>query len=322
MDNVKSKISVIMPAFNSADYIKEAIESVINQTYRNFELIIVNDGSNDNTENIVRSFVEKDSRIKLINQENRGVAMARNLALASASGEWICILDSDDCLAPKTFEIFMNDEQINEIDLFDSGIMNFTKTENWPASICYSKDTLQSSDKFKEKLLINIFRSKSMPRNVLIRRSIIFDNNILYDTRYSILEDVDFIFELLLKARCVKIYCEELYKYRVVDSSLTHKINSVALNRNVVFFENSIEKYKYRDNKIYRFCKAWYLRSIIAYYFALLSEVPCDSPILKELKEKIRYTKPCFSYLKIRDIFIICFVKKSPIALDYKLKHR
>ena len=89
--------SVIMPAYNCEKYIAEAIESVIKQTYKNWELIIVNDASTDDTEKIIKSYQEKDKRIKLISlTENQGVANARNTALKNVTGRYIAFLDSDD----------------------------------------------------------------------------------------------------------------------------------------------------------------------------------------------------------------------------------
>lgn len=89
--------SVIMPAYNSEKYIDEAIESVIRQTYKNWELIIVNDASTDDTEKIIKSYQEKDKRIKLISlAENQGVANARNMAIQIAEGRYIAFLDADD----------------------------------------------------------------------------------------------------------------------------------------------------------------------------------------------------------------------------------
>jgi Glycosyltransferases involved in cell wall biogenesis len=93
----KEYVSVVMPAYNAAKYIESSIKSVIEQNYYNWELIVVNDASSDNTVNIVKKFMETDSRIKLYNNEfNKGVAESRNLGIKMATGEWVAFLDSDD----------------------------------------------------------------------------------------------------------------------------------------------------------------------------------------------------------------------------------
>ena len=98
-------VSVITPAFNSGRFVSETINSVLSQTYQNWELIIVDDGSTDETVKIVKSFQEKDNRIKLFeNESNKGSAFSRNLALRNAKGKWIAFLDSDDVWHPEKLE--------------------------------------------------------------------------------------------------------------------------------------------------------------------------------------------------------------------------
>lgn len=92
-----------MPAYNLEPYISEAIQSVLTQTYKNFELIIINDGSTDHTQDVINKF--SDSRIKAIRQDNMGVSVARNVGIAHAAGEYICFLDGDDRYEPKFLEL-------------------------------------------------------------------------------------------------------------------------------------------------------------------------------------------------------------------------
>lgn len=100
---MKDLVSVIMPSYNTAEFIKETIESVLHQTYQNFEIIIVDDCSTDNTDEVVSSI--KDERIKYLkNEKNSGAAISRNRALREAKGEWIAFLDSDDVWLPEKLE--------------------------------------------------------------------------------------------------------------------------------------------------------------------------------------------------------------------------
>ena len=107
--------SIIIPAYNAERYISEAIESVINQTYTNWELIIVNDGSTDNTEKIAQSYAQKDSRITYITQENKGVSVARNIGYNASKGDYLGFLDADDYWLPDNL-----DEKINYFNLLSS----------------------------------------------------------------------------------------------------------------------------------------------------------------------------------------------------------
>ena len=90
------KVSIIMPVFNSENYVSKSIDSIMNQTYDNWELIIVNDGSSDDTEAICREYSECDNRIKLINIKNSGPSVARNIGLQNSKGNYILFLDGDD----------------------------------------------------------------------------------------------------------------------------------------------------------------------------------------------------------------------------------
>lgn len=98
-------ISVIMPVYNRENYVAKAIESVLNQTYRNFEFIIIDDGSTDSSVNIIENYAEQDDRIKLTcNKENKGIYFSRNLGNSLSKGEFIAVMDSDDICLPARFE--------------------------------------------------------------------------------------------------------------------------------------------------------------------------------------------------------------------------
>ncbi len=117
------KISVVLPVYNGEKYISRSVESVIDQTYDNWELIIIDDGSRDRTNAIVEGYLEKDGRIKLIRQENQGVSVARNRGIDVASGELMVFLDADDWYEKDAFQI-MNDNwkesaQMLQFDYYD-----------------------------------------------------------------------------------------------------------------------------------------------------------------------------------------------------------
>ena len=102
-------ISIITPCFNSSDFISDTIESVINQTYKNWELLIIDDCSTDNSVKIIQEYLEKDTRIKLyINTKNSGAAVSRNLGLMKSSGRFISFIDSDDIWEPLKLEVQIN----------------------------------------------------------------------------------------------------------------------------------------------------------------------------------------------------------------------
>lgn len=111
-------VSVIMPVFNAEKYVSEAIQSVVNQNYENWELLIVNDGSTDNSLKLINEF--KDDRIKVFSQENKGVSAARNVALDKMKGDYFCLLDADDVYTQTSLsdrlEIFLKGDNIHFVD--------------------------------------------------------------------------------------------------------------------------------------------------------------------------------------------------------------
>ena len=100
-------VSIIMPVYNSEKYVSDAIESVCNQSYKNWELLIVNDGSTDQSSKIADDYAKKDSRIKVFHRNNEGVSMARNYALDKCNGNYITFIDSDDVYHPERLKKMM-----------------------------------------------------------------------------------------------------------------------------------------------------------------------------------------------------------------------
>jgi teichuronic acid biosynthesis glycosyltransferase TuaG len=128
-------ISIIMPAFNSQKYIGASIESVLQQTYQNWELLVVNDGSVDDTEKVVKFYAEKDVRIKYYYQQNSGQGAARNLALSIAQGNFIAFLDSDDLWLPTKLSLQINVIKSNKVDLVFCAGYIITNEELYPIEI-------------------------------------------------------------------------------------------------------------------------------------------------------------------------------------------
>lgn len=130
---INIKISVIVPCYNQSEYLSEALNSVLNQTYKNWECIIVNDGSIDNTENIAEEWILKDERIKYVFQKNRGLSSARNLGIEMAIGEWILPLDADDKIEVNYLELAIKTiNSNNHLKVVYSNAIKFGEVnENW-----------------------------------------------------------------------------------------------------------------------------------------------------------------------------------------------
>ena len=144
------RFSIIVPAYNSSTFIRKCIESVLNQTYVGFELIIVDDGSQDNTLEICRAYAEKDPRVKALHKENGGHTSARNEGLKSATGEYVLFLDSDDWFSKETLECCCNSIVMNKPDVLIFRMENSDGTTPYKVRIsdgCYTiRDMVHNSE--------------------------------------------------------------------------------------------------------------------------------------------------------------------------------
>ena len=149
------KVSVILPVYNVAPYLDEALKSLENQTLKDIEIIAVNDGSTDNSEDILKKHQETDSRIIYFNQENRGQSAARNLALKHATGEFIYFMDSDDVIDIEALQICYNHAETTKADFlfFDGETMLDEGAQ--PLSWDYKRTNLVSDERQKGKELLN-----------------------------------------------------------------------------------------------------------------------------------------------------------------------
>lgn len=121
LNNFTDKISVIVPAYNIADYLPRCLDSILGQTYKNIEIIVVNDGSKDNTEEVIKEYAQKDGRVKLISKVNEGVTKARLTGVKAATGEWIGFVDGDDLIEPEMYETLLTNAKEYNADISHCG---------------------------------------------------------------------------------------------------------------------------------------------------------------------------------------------------------
>src|SRR5690554_6668736 len=114
-------VSVIIPVYNSEKYLRKCIDSILIQPFKEFEIILVNDGSKDTSGEICDLYALNDKRIQVYHQNNGGVSHARNSGLAKARGEWIYFVDSDDSIQKGAFDIFFNNSNLSDVDIIQFG---------------------------------------------------------------------------------------------------------------------------------------------------------------------------------------------------------
>lgn len=219
-------VSIIIPVYNTEDFLVDCIESVLQQTYKNIELILVNDGSTDLSLEIANNLASKDRRIKIIDKPNGGVSSARNAGIEVMHGEYVTFVDADDSIHPSYIENLILDVTRSSADivttpkhLLDSAFRTTFMEADIPIEPCYT--THSSKD-----ALIALYNGKLEKGNngcQLFSARLLKRNGIVYDTSMAIGEDFDFLARAIIAAKQVAVDNREIYFYRANPQSAVHQ---------------------------------------------------------------------------------------------------
>lgn len=211
------KLSVIVPTYNRGENIREVIQSVVEQDYSDWELLLIDDGSCDNTESVCNEFVQKDSRVRYFYKTNGGVSSARNYGLQNVSGEYIVFLDSDNSLREGALRILAGHiDKIPQIDMICYGYSS--GQSNWKPD-CVGKSRLVEKDEIRDRILpthINLLPQntdflQNYVWNKCYRATFLSNNNILFDEKRKTWEDGIFVVNCLDKAEKVLLTSDIIY---------------------------------------------------------------------------------------------------------------
>ena len=186
---MKNDVSIIVPIYNAEKYIKKCVDSLVNQTKKELEIILINDGSTDNTLKILKEY--KDKRIKLFSNKNQGIGKTRNFGISKATSEYIMFCDSDDYYEPNMCELMFNEAEKNDLDIvicdfykeYDSGKIEPFKVASFDTT------TLKETP----SLIRNI---NLAPWNKIYKSELIKDNNIMFEEKLKY-EDTPFVAKAL-----------------------------------------------------------------------------------------------------------------------------
>lgn len=241
-------ISFIVPIYNSEQYLSDCISSILRQTYENWELLLIDDGSIDNTSNICKRFVELDNRISYYRKENEGVSIARNYGINRATKEFLCFVDSDDYLDSNFC--------VSALSHIDNGVslVAFGMKRVYPNGTEEIVPNRIKSGMYRIKEIENIiiddgtfsgftFHSAC---STLFRSSIIKDNNISFNIELSYNEDGLFVTEYLLNCYEALIFVDfsfTPYSYRVNQKSASNNLDLNVYGNNTKIIESVLSKY-------------------------------------------------------------------------------
>lgn len=284
------KISVIVPVYNVEEYLNRCVDSILNQTFSDFELILVDDGSVDKSGIICDEYVKKDKRVRVIHKKNGGVSAARNIGIDEAQGEYISFCDSDDYLENTFFQRAMEICKEYHVDLYKAPYTMIRDAEkekigafSFPKLYKNSLDIPEGDFVFP---LVQAYISNCWAS--LIRKTIIGDTR--FDVNCTFGEDTKFVFDLLAKGISLFADNQFLYNYYHIPGSLTGKIS---VNK----CENIKEHYLFFFDYTKRFSpngKQWY-----EYVESL-----CANDIYGSIKRIIKGEYSFFQRRKMLDILL------------------
>lgn len=321
-------ISVIVPIYNCEPYLRDAIESVLSQTYKDFELLLIDDGSTDNGASICQEYALKDKRVIFIHQENGGVSKARNTGLDHAKGEWIIFLDADDYFCDN--EIFGKCVEAISKDPLSLPVFNFV----WSYNDGYKrvngyipKDGVSNYPDFVIKMFTDCKTMWGVPWGKLLSKKIIDERHIRFIEGLWHREDALFLLEYCVNLKSITYIDSVGLSYRVRTGSLSHsKSNYSCFEQGKIFTERVFDLAKNYDLE--------YLKSLETYcvliFYAFNETANDDKGKTRKAngKQWIKKYAANFSYKVNPDIL---FYKKAkfiysvynhhkfllPLALDF-----
>ena len=317
------KVSVIIPVYNVEQYLNRCIDSVLNQTYKDFEIILVDDGSTDKSGEICDVYAEKDSRITVIHKENGGLSDARNFGIDAARGDFLTFLDSDDYFHPEYLEILvLNAERRNA----DIAICNYTVNRN-PEPSFSAAESFDVKEMTAEQAVYE-FVTCNKTWEFISACAKIYKSEIFENIRFSvgkINEDNFTTWKCYLKSQKVIMCPVALYYIFPSENSITRRTYSKKNLDAVTAVEEMREYFKSRDERLYRIITDKLLSVYGVHYFKIKKHLQ-DKKLCGGLKQKIKQIeleksttrKFAVSVNDYADAFIIAHPVKA--ELYYKKK--
>lgn len=313
-------ISIIVPVYNVEDYLKACLDSIINQTYKNLEIILIDDGSTDNSGKICDEYAGRDDRIRVIHNANQGVSHSRNCGLDIAKGEYILFIDSDDTVKSNYVFEMIKEVREEDYDLVVSNIIDIFDTE--------SRIRIKNIEKLTGDLKKDFYKLRMLLRGPVVKlykKSIINKYNIRFSENMKVAEDQVFNFEYYSKLQRYKYINFAGYNYyHRKTSSLSKLIDNSAFNND--FEKLKIEKSFFENNNIFKkgYIITYSCLEIISKY-ACLSDENYNYTKFKErvLKiKKLMYGAEYYNNIKQKiALLLLKYNIIFPLYLWYSFKH-
>ena len=263
----EKKVTIVVPIYNVEKYLDKCLYSIINQSYRNLEIICINDGSKDNSEKIVLEYKKNDKRIVYIKKKNGGLSSARNTGIEKATGDYICFVDSDDWVNHEYVKKLVNNLEENNSDISICNIKHIYedgKEKKVSFGITENK-VMDECETLKELFIGDLLQNHTV--NKLYKTELFRKNNILYPVG-RIYEDVFTTYKLFLSAKRISLLNDYLYYYlqEREGSILTKPFNEKKLDLLDAIEEINNNK-KISKYKLNKYIQIFYIRQLIGLFY-------------------------------------------------------
>ncbi len=332
---LQEKITIIVPIYNVEKYLEECIKSIISQTYNNLEILLIDDGSTDDSAKICIKFEKQDKRIKYIYQNNSGVSVARNIGIKLAKGKYIAFVDGDDSLEQDMISSLYNLIINCQYPLVMCGHYLYDSHQKQEQYI-FSKSEMIDTNKRKKEILTKINYSLGVPWGKLYKKNFLIDNKIFFKENLKRMQDTIFnleVFELCGKFMYLK---KPLYNYRFSQNSACNKFSpdfDDTSNKVLQSLKEYLQKYNlWEDYKYIYYTKEFtlYMELIRLKYVQELCHINYFQKIKEIRQKKFNYDlidlnsmiskkdKLAYFLLKIRFVNLCYLLYK----IDYITKRR
>lgn len=313
---MSKKVTIIIPVFNAESFIDNCISNVLNQTYKNYEVVIVDDGSVDNTKDIILKKEKANKAIKCINNLRKGVSSARNCGIDNSNGEYIVFLDVDDYISPFYLETLVTMLEVNKSDC--AAVSYATDINKISNELNNEIDILDVSNKKYELLVNSKYSVGGYVWNKIYKKSVIDKYNIRFDEDISVGEDLLFNFNYFEKAKSVSFKKICLYHYVLnINSAVNNLKNEKWFDAIEVY--SKLLKMNLSDeiNNYYRFLYSQVIMEAI-YRLKYCVNAPYSKEELNKLK--LQYVKLSRNFSLSQNIKIVLFKYFPNIVMKYKRK--
>ena len=314
---VSPKISIIVPVYNAEKYLHRCIDSILTQTFSDFELLLIDDGSTDKSGQLCNEYASKDNRVKVFHKQNGGVSSARNLGLDNAKGEWIAFVDSDDSVMNTYLSELISS---NDVDLVVSGVrfINGNTSLLPPVALINIKENQGLLD---EQLCYSYFRT---PWSKLFKNRIIQLYSLRFSSFLRIGEDTDFVLRYLYEIKTLEFIPVSSYCYN--DSGMMgglqrYSMNAIDVYTHLSYIIISLNRLKSKlhyDFALFESEIKIYFRRLFFVY--LVEKVPTYPEFVKESKSFKRCNGIYYDESRFREWFVTLMLRHFPFFAYIFLK--